>query len=84
MDGNMSGTGGDAVRLNAFYTCPQGLEIALAVDALNDVPETIRQPERTLFSACWACESAVREAVVRESKIGEVGYCELRLGKITE
>ncbi len=74
--------GGDQMILHVFYSCPVGNQIALEVDALNDVPETIRQPEKTLFSACWCCESAVHEAVIRESRIKTAGYCELRLGKI--
>lgn len=70
--------------LHAFYSCPQGHQIALEVDALGEAPETIRQPEKTLFSACWDCESVEYEAVIRESKIKTSGYCELKLGKISQ
>ncbi|MDD3040997.1 hypothetical protein [Bacteroides sp.] len=73
------------MKLHPIYTCQEGHQIALEVDALNDIPEIIRQRERTLLAKCWDCEgSRDRGFVVEGSKIKEVGYCELRLGKITE
>ena len=66
------------MKLPAYYRCPAGHSIATIQDALDDAPDEIRQPAKTLFSHCWSCEKAVYEPVIKGPVLGVVGYCMLR------
>ncbi len=65
------------MKLPVYYRCPAGLRVALIVEALNDAPDTIRQPEKTLFAQCDDCEKVEYEPVIDSGKIEWVGYCVL-------
>lgn len=65
------------MNIPLFYRCPAGHSIAIVQDALNDAPDEIRQPAKTLFSHCWKCEKAEYEPVIKGSVLGVVGYCTL-------
>lgn len=44
------------MKLPIFYRCPAGHHVAVIRDALNDAPDKLPVPERSIFSQCDYCE----------------------------
>ncbi len=65
--------------MNIFYRCPSGNKISINIPALQDVPDTIEQPSKSLFRECWGCERPFFKPVIGSGKVEWKGYCYLNL-----
>lgn len=71
------------MKLHTQYTCKAGNTLTFTQDALNDAPDVIVKvvtQREGIFAEC-PCVWCTRVEDVDGEK---TGYCELKLGKITE
>lgn len=69
------------MKLHAIYSCPtDSKQVAVLVDAFSEIPDSLIQPVN-----CQCNLKELRTEIAGDvPRFVQVGYCELKLGKITE